>query len=173
MSEAAATFGFSVNHSEAGGFDVLPNGKYEAVVTQVDIKDGEKAFKSGSIGMNVTLTIRNDVEQAGAKRKVFDTLVAVPAAMFKFQQYAKAVGISEGAFISSLPAFAKEILYKPVKITLGTDTYLKDGEQVQKNVVKNCEPSDIPYAGGSPDGSADPFANSETAVDVSGEDFPF
>lgn len=170
--DTAAAFGFSVNSKEIGGFDPLPKGDYEMVVTEVKIRQGETAFSSGNTGLDVTLTVRNDVEQEGAKRKVFDTLVALPSVMFKFQQYSVAVGLEEGTKIESLEAFAKAIMYKPVTATLGIDSYVKDGDKVFKNDVKAIKPAKTGYAGGAPTGG-DPFSDDGKPIDISDDDLPF
>ena len=85
---------FQVNHSEVQGttFDPVPVGDYEVIISDVE----KKVFKSGNKGLSLILTIRDDVDQAARKRKLFENLAITEKALFKYQQYAKATGMPDG-----------------------------------------------------------------------------
>lgn len=112
---------FKVDHSESKDFSPIPEGEYEAVISEVE----KKEYKSGNQGLNVKLQIRADVEQEAKKRVVFDTLVVLDTAMFKFQNYAKATSLPDGKGFSSqeelLKGFAKHLKGKPVRIKIKHD----------------------------------------------------
>lgn len=52
-------------------YDLIPDGSYECIVDKAEIKTGKS---SGKTYISVELTIRNDVEQQGKGRKVFDVI---------------------------------------------------------------------------------------------------
>lgn len=112
---------FTVDHDQAGDFSPIPPGEYEAYISSVDIK----TFGTGSRGLTAQYTIRDDVDQPARKRKLFDNGVLTEAAMFKFNAWAKAVGIPQGATFNSedevLNGFAKAMKGKPVKIKISHD----------------------------------------------------
>lgn len=153
-----------VDYSEAGGFDALPVGEYEAIVSAVEVtqtKGGEGKEKKPML--KATLTIREDVEQAGKKRKLFDNMVWQDSLMWKFQQVAKAVQIPEGEDIETLEDFANAIAYKAVRIRVGQRTY--NGE-VQNDIKGWGEPK---FEGGGAVGNP----NAGGTIDVSDDDLPF
>lgn len=160
---------FTVDHKAAGGFAPLPNGKYEAIVSQAEVKKSS----AGNDMIKVTLTIREDIQQEGQKRKIFDNLVASEAAMFKFQQVAKAIEMEQGAGVGTIQEFAQAIIYKPVKITLKQEADTRSGHEGEfQNRVAMYDVSDVGGGGAPAGGSADPFAGGPP-IDISDDDLPF
>lgn len=149
-----------VNYDEAGGFDVLPVGDYECMVSEVKVTESS----TGKPMLKATLTIRDDIEQGGQKRKIFDNMVEQENMMWKFQQVAKAAGIPNNADLDTLSDFAGAIQFKPVRISLGQRTY--NGE-LQNNVKAWKESK---YS----DGADVDFATlGDGGIDVNDEDLPF
>ena len=157
---------FTFDPKEAGGFEALKPGKYEAVITETKVDESSK----GNQMLKVTLTVRDDVKQEYGKRKVFDNWVATPAAMFKFHQVAKALGFAEGQAIDTLEAFAKEVLFKPVKIVTKIEAY--NGNDQTRIVA--YEPAEQAYGGGAlASSSKDPFAGNDVPIEIDDSDLPF
>lgn len=154
---------FNVNHKDAGAFDPIAPGKYEALITKVEPTES----RAGNPMLKVTLTIRADVEQDFQKRKLFDNLVASEKAMFKFNQVAKAVEIPDGTPVDTMEDFAGQILYKPVEVTVKNEMY----EGKPQDRVTFYDVSNFEYEGG--DQSNDPFQDDGKPIDISDDDMPF
>lgn len=93
-----------------GDFKPLSIGDYECIVSSVEVTKAS----TGNDMIKVMLTVRDDVEQEGRKRKFFDNLVATDNMMWKFSQVGKAAGV--GQEIEELADFANDIQYKNVII---------------------------------------------------------
>jgi hypothetical protein len=148
------------------GFEALPVGEYECIISAVEIVKTKTTDKNM---LKVTLTVRDDVDQTGGKRKFFDNLVEQDNMMWKFQQLAKAAQLPAGQDIESLQSFAKEIQYKSVRIKNKHRTY--EGE-IQDTIAHYVESQ---VGGGEAAGraAADPFASGNGAIEVSDDDLPF
>lgn len=111
---------FKVDHNQATDFSPIPEGTYEAIISDVDVKD----FPSGK-GLKVTYTIRNDVNQAGQKRKQWDNAPVTEKTMFKYQNWAKATALPNGASFNNaeelILGFQKHLKGKPIRITIKHD----------------------------------------------------
>jgi hypothetical protein len=101
------------NYENTGDFAALPIGEYECFITKVTMKTTKETNKQM---LNLQLTIRDDIEQAGKKRNFFDNLVVQDNMMWKFNQVAKAVELEEGTDLATPEDFAAAILYKAVRI---------------------------------------------------------
>lgn len=157
---------FTTNSGEAGGdFTPIPEGTYEAIASDVEIK----TFASGNKGLSVKYTIRDDVDQEAKKRIVYDNLVVTEKAMFKFHQVAKAIPELDGKNFSSeeqlLKEFARTMKGKPVQINIKHDptreTYIER--------IQGLAPSAMSAAGS----GANPFTGSGKEIDISDEELPF
>jgi hypothetical protein len=106
----------TVNHNEVAEkkYEVLPEGDYEIVISAVE----KRQSTSGNDMLKLTLTVRNDIQQEGQKRKVWDYLVDTEKAKFKFQQVAKSLGIANAKTFNTIDEFANEILYKSARIRI-------------------------------------------------------
>jgi hypothetical protein len=153
--------GFLKTNYDNTGFDALPIGDYECIVSSTEIKTAE----SGNRMIKCKLTIREDVDQKGKKRNFFDNLVILDSMMWKFNQVAKAVQIPEGEDVDTPEEFAAAILYKPVVIRNKHEMY--NGEKTDK--IAAWKPSQL-EGGSAPTG--DPFAGSGQ-IDISDDDLPF
>jgi hypothetical protein len=150
------------DYSNTGDFAPLPVGKYEAFISEVKVDESS----TGKPMLKITLTIRDDVEQGGQKRKFFDNLVEQENMMWKFNQVAKAAQVPEGADIETLQEFAEAIQFKPVLIKNKHRVY--NGET--QDSVGMYLPSEV--GGGFDHGEADPFGGADK-IDISADDLPF
>lgn len=147
------------------GFEPLPIGDYECIVSKVEVTTSQS---SGAPMLKVTLTVRDDVEQEGGKRKFFDNLPQMDNMMWKFQQVSKAAQLPAGQDFETLEEFAAAIQYQPVIIRNKHEMY--NGEKNDK--VGFWKESKI--GGGTEAGGAgDPFANNGQPIDISDDDLPF
>lgn len=160
---------FTFDEKEAGGFDLLAAGDYEAIISVTEITESS----GGNPMINVTLTLRNDVEQEGQKRKIFDLLVATEKAMFKFHQLAKALQWGQGEGAANLEEYAERILYQQVKVKLKV-TPANNG-YAAKNEVVTYLVTDFPTGDNGVGGPESPYAFEEDGkpIDISDDDLPF
>lgn len=159
---------FKANSSEAGGntdFTPVPEGTYEAIVSEVDIK----TFSTGNKGLSVKYTIRDDVDQAGKKRVLFDNAVVTEKAMFKFHQFAKVATELDGKDFKDadhlLKEFARALKGKPLKVTIKHDPS-------RDNFIERVVGLDRSELGAGGAGS-NPFAGEGKAIEISDDDLPF
>ena len=84
---------FSTNKSQAstGEFEPVDKGTYEVFISSVE----KHTFNTGANGLNLVFTIRGDVEQGFANRKLFDRLVCSEKAMFRLNNIAAATDMTE------------------------------------------------------------------------------
>ena len=149
------------DYSNTNDFSALPVGNYECFVTKTTMKD----TSTGKKMISVELTVRDDVEQGGQKRKFFDNLVVQDNMMWKFNQVAKAVDLPEGQDVATPEDFAQAILYRACRIKNKHETY--NGEIQDR--VKNWEASEV---GGEAAGIGDGgFAGG--SIEIGDEDLPF
>ena len=63
--------GFSTNYEDVNDdFGIIPEGDYEVVIRNIE----ERTTMSGATGLNISLIIRNDVDQKFKDRYLFHTL---------------------------------------------------------------------------------------------------
>jgi hypothetical protein len=146
------------NYDEVGGFGALPIGEYECFVSEVKI--AETSTKKNMV--KVTLTVRDDVDQEGKKRKFFDNIVEQDNMMWKFQQVSKAAALPVGMDIETLADFADAIRYKAVRVKNKHEEY--NGEK-QDRIAFWMESK----FGGSQDNSM----SENGSIDISDDDLPF
>lgn len=141
------------------GFSALPIGEYECIISKVEMTKAQ----SGNQMIKVTLTVRDDIEQEGRKRKFFDNLVVLDNMMWKFQQVSKAVQLPAGQDIATPEDFAQAIQYKPVRIKNKHEMYNDEKQdRVAYYIESKAEGGD--FSGGN-DGSGQ--------IDISDDDLPF
>ena len=51
--------GFSTDYTDVQSFELIPKGEYEVIIKAIT----ERTTQNGATGLNLTLVIRNDVEQ--------------------------------------------------------------------------------------------------------------
>jgi hypothetical protein len=139
---------FVVDNSKATdvNFGLLEKGEYEVFITGTDgtIVSSQK----GTLGAEVVVTVRDDVEQEGQKKKVWHTHWVTPKTFeTMLQGYFKALGIDGESFesLEEIQAYiAKESLGRAVRVFVDKETYPKnDGTQGEKNVIKNWKVSEV------------------------------
>jgi hypothetical protein len=145
------------DYSNTGDFSALPIGEYECIVSKTEMKTSQ----AGNPMIKVELTIREDVDQQGKKRKFFDNLVVQDNMMWKFNQVAKAVQLPEGEELETPEDFAAAIIYKPVRIKNKHEVY--NGEN-QDRVARWME---------SKAGGGDDLFTGNGSIEISDEDLPF
>jgi hypothetical protein len=148
------------DYSNTGDFAPLPIGEYECIVSKVEVTE----TSTHKPMLKVTLTVREDVEQAGQKRKFFDNMVEQENMMWKFNQVAKAAQLEEGLDLETLADFGNAILYKPVRIKNKHEVY--NGETNDR--IANWKESQ--YGG--------EFGSTESGIETGGidigdDDLPF
>ena len=62
--------GFSTNYDDVQEFDLIPAGQYEVIIKNIE----ERTTPNGATGLNLSLVIRNDVDQKYQDRYLFHTL---------------------------------------------------------------------------------------------------
>ncbi|CAB4143968.1 Protein of unknown function DUF669 [uncultured Caudovirales phage] len=141
----------TVNHNDAnnqnnGKFPPIAEGTYEAIIKEAELAKS----KSGNDMIKVTLVIRDDVKQSHQKRKVWDYLVDTEKTKWKFNQVAKAIGMTDGAKVSTIAEFAKAILFQSVRIEIKHEEDNYTGETEIKERIARYTESEQERAGSDP-----------------------
>lgn len=168
----------TTDHSQGGGFEPLPNGNYECIISEVEvIHDTPNKVK-------MVLVVRTDVEQDHGGRKIYDTLTASEAAQWRFQQLTKALGFEDGYEFDTIGDYAEAIAYKEVKVKTKQQASKNDPDKIFTNVdrflpteegVASAETrvNTATYGGRKSAPSNDPFADDGKPIDISDDDLPF
>lgn len=145
----------TVNHNDVPEkkYEVLPEGDYEVVISAVE----KRQSTSGNDMLKLTLTVRNDIQQEGQKRKVWDYLVDTEKARFKFQQVAKALGIANAKTFNTIDEFATEILYKAVKVKIKHERSEYNNKVYTNERVANYFTASKPYEANQVSDDSAPF----------------
>lgn len=153
------------NYDDVNDFAALPVGDYECIVSEVKMKQ----TSTGKQMVAVTLTVRDDIDQQGKKRKFFDNLVVQDNMMWKFQQVSKACDLPVGQDFATPEEFASAIQYKCVVIRNKHEDY--NGEKQDR--VANWKVSKYGAGeGGGFSGGTDPFVGGGS-IDITDDDLPF
>jgi hypothetical protein len=147
------------DYSNTGDFAPLPIGEYECFVSKVETT----TTSTSKPMLKVTLTVRDDIEQPGQKRKFFDNMVEQENMMWKFNQVAKAAQLEEGVDLETLADFAAAIQYKPVRIKNKHEVY--NGETSDR--VASWKESQF----GGDFGSGDSLESG--SIEIGDDDLPF
>jgi hypothetical protein len=109
---------FTVNHAEAkgGAFEPLPIGEYEVVISGIEIGKSNGDKTKGADVLKLTLTVREDIDQPGKKRKIWDNIIFAESTIWKWQQLAKAVTFEDGQKFNTVQEVAQALAYKSVRI---------------------------------------------------------
>lgn len=146
-----------------GAFEPLPIAEYEAIISNVE----PKVAKSNAKYLNLTLTIRNDVEQGGQNRKMFAMVMLEGKAVFQLHQLLKNVGTDEGAEFENEESLIRHILYKPIRFKNKHEEY----EGKTNDRLAYWMPTQHPTnAGQSMADTSDPFS---TLIEINESDLPF
>jgi len=163
---------------EENTFAPLPAGDYEAFITKVDPNE---VAGTGAKGIELIFTIREDVEQEGQKRKIYDNIWMIgkdgqpSKAQARVQVLASKLGIPDAQIT---PDNVIELLYgKPVKITL---VQRKHDGKIYNNVdymgFKEAEHGGRwtePNPVSTVTASEDPFAQAGSPINIDEDEMPF
>ena len=131
--------GFSTSYEDINDdYGTLPEGEYEVVIRNIE----ERTTPKGATGLNLSLVIRNDVEQNYKDRYIFYTLwkrKEPTAADKQVQGYgfnqvmrlAKSAGLPSGKAYETLQDMCKDLMHRPLKVTLEHREY---NGKTQENV---------------------------------------
>jgi len=151
---------FTTNYDNVGtGSDLIPEGEYECVVRTAALNSTGK----GTPYFDVRLVIRNDVSQKFSNRYIFHSLwkkkepseADMQVDGFSFAQImalAKAAQLPAGKSYPGLNEMGKDLIGKPVRVTIEHNTYKeKTSERVKyvnetkypdcKHVYKEAAPA--------------------------------
>lgn len=148
---------------QAKGFGTLPAGEYEVFITGVD--PNFTSSQKGTPGIEVVLTVRDDIDQNGKKQKLWDTFYITDKAMWRFHQLNDALEVENGFEFETKEDQANFWKGKAVRAYVTIEDYQdKNGQPAKRNLVKSYSKSNF---GGeyTPDESE--------AINISDEDIPF
>lgn len=112
------------------GGGLIPIGEWESIIKYA----GEDATRSGTVHINVTMVIRNDIEQAYKNKYIWHQLwhrkeptqadLSCGGYSFKqIQSLSKAAGLPNGKKYESLADWCDDLANRPVRITVDHEEY--------------------------------------------------
>lgn len=132
--------GFSTDYSDVktGSGGVLPEGEYEVIIKYA----GEDTTRTGTVYINVTMVLRNDVEQAFKNNYIWHKLwqrkEPSPADLAmggysskQINSLSQAAGLPNNQKFESISEWGEQLKDKPVRITVEHETWK---EQMQARV---------------------------------------
>lgn len=139
--------GFSTDYSEVNSFDLIPKGEYEVIIKKVE----ERTTRNGAEGINLSLVIRNDVDQKYQNRYIYHTLwkrkepteadMQVQGYSFRqIMQLAKAAVLPSGKNYESVTALCDDLVNRVIRVTTDTETY----QEKEREIVKYMNESRFP-----------------------------
>ena len=140
--------GFRNDFSQAQqNSNLKPEGDYEVIIVKIE----ERATPNGKLGLNLSMVIRNDVEQSYKNGYIFHTLwkrrEPTPADMqvngYGFGQImalGKAVSLPDGKDYADLGEFLGDVAKRPLRVHLTHETY----QNVKRERVSYMEPTHFP-----------------------------
>lgn len=131
--------GFSTDYTEVSSFDLIPKGEYEVIIKNIE----ERTTQNGATGLNLTLAIRNDVEQKYQNRLVFHTLwkrreptqadMQVQGYSFKqIMSLAKATNLPSGKSYETVNDLCVDLINHVMRVTVDHDTYNGNSREIVK-----------------------------------------
>lgn len=139
--------GFSTNYDDTQDFDLIPVGKYEVIIQKIE----EWTTKKGATGLNLTLVIRNDVEQKYKNRRIFHTLwkrkeptqADMQVQGYSFDQImalAKAVGLPSGKNYEDVYKLCDDLKGRIMRVTVAHEEYNGDTREIVEYMNKSKKP---------------------------------
>lgn len=128
----------------------VPEGEYEVVIRNIE----ERTTPKGATGLNLSMVIRNDVEQNCKNRYIFYTLwkrKEPTAADKQVQGYgfnqvmrlAKSAGLPSGKAYETLQDMCRDLMRRPLKVTLEHRVYdgktQEDVKYVNATAFPDCK----------------------------------
>ena len=142
--------GFSTNYDNVNNdFDILPEGEYEVIIRNIE----ERTTPRGATGLNLSLVVRNDVEQNYKDRYIFYTLwkrkeptdadKQVQGYSFKqIMRLAKSAKLPSGKAYETVMDMCKDLLHRTLKVTLEHREYngkqQEDVKYVNESAYAEC-----------------------------------
>lgn len=179
----------TTNYSEVqdNDFSALPTGNYEIVIKSAQ----ERAAKTGSESIQLDLVVRNDLDAVPAlkdtngkyhNRHVFmDNWKRRETKQYDLQNIQtilQVVGVPEGTNLNSIEDFISAIAGKPAKVYIKrtTDSYQGESREINRVAPWNFSKTDYPqvqHVWKDQQNGKNPFADSQTEVDIKNSDLPF
>ena len=117
--------GFSTDYTDVQSFELIPKGEYEVIIKAIT----ERTTQNGATGLNLTLVIRNDVEQKCKNRYLFHTLwkrkettqadMQVQGYSFKqIMQLAKAAKLPSGKAYETVSDLCADLINHVMKVNV-------------------------------------------------------
>ena len=131
--------GFSTDYTEVSSFDLILKGEYEVIIKSIE----ERTTQNSATGLNLTLVIRNDVEQKYQNRFIFHTLwkrkeptqadMQVQGYSFKqIMSLAKAANLPSGKSYETVNDLCKDLINHVMRVTVDHEKYNgEDRERVK------------------------------------------
>lgn len=128
--------GFSTNYDNVpDDYGLIPEGEYEVVIRNIE----ERTTKNGATGINLSLVIRNDVEQKYKDRYLFHTLwkrkspteADMQVQGYSFKQImilAKAAKLPSGKAYENVQQLCEDLLKRPLRVTVEHEVSDYDGK---------------------------------------------
>ncbi len=177
---------FGINYDDAAtGSDLLPKGDYEVVIKYA----GEDATKGGTVYINVTMVIRNDVDQQYKNKYIWHSIwqkkepsaadIGCGGYSYKqIQSLSKAAGLPNGKKYESLASWCEELKDKVVRVTIDHEEY-KGEMQARVKWVNESKFPQCSHAWKKAAPDINPPAQTETGADYTqvqidnNDDLPF
>ena len=121
---------FGVDYSKANTFELIPEGEYEAIISDAHVTQS----KAGTPCISIPLTIRNDVDQPSQNRILYHNMwkrreptaedLSVDGYSFKqIQSLSKAAGLADGKKYASLDEWAADLENRTIHITVNHEDW--------------------------------------------------
>lgn len=141
--------GFSTNYDDVNDYGLIPEGEYEVVIRNIE----ERTTKNGATGLNLSLIIRNDVEQKYKDRYLFCTYwkrkepteadMQVQGYSFaQIMRLAKSAKLPSGKAYENVQALCEDLMKRPLKVTVKHEMNDYDGK-LREN-IKYVNESNFP-----------------------------
>lgn len=142
--------GFSTNYDDIpDDYGIIPEGEYEVVIRNIE----ERATKNGAVGLNLSLVIRNDVEQKFKDRYLFCTYwkrkeptaadMQVQGYSFKqIMRLAKSAKLPSGKAYENVQELCADLLKRPLRVTVEHETSSHDNKMREN--IKYVNESNFP-----------------------------
>lgn len=138
---------FTTDYSDVQEGGLLPKGEYEAIIKYA----GEDTTKSGTVHINVTMAIRNDINQQYKNKHIWHKLwhrkdpspADVSCGGYSNKQImslSKAAGLPNGKKYGSLTDWCEELEGKCVRITVEHEEYNGEPQAKVKWVNQSKHP---------------------------------
>lgn len=113
---------FTVDHSQAGSFEILPVGEYEVVISETKV-DQSSEKKTPYLGLTLTIRDEADINPVGRKRKIFHNIYDTPKTQGQFQDFFKAILLDNGLVMDTLADVARAVKGSTVRVKIKHEVY--------------------------------------------------